>query len=46
VILVDTSAIEPTVYKSTDADGTSTIFVDTAGKGDSVIQVIDDHSGN
>jgi hypothetical protein len=43
--LIDTSAIEPTVYISTDGDGSQTIFVDTAGNADAVIQVVDDNKG-
>ena len=45
VYSLDTSAIIPTVYVSTDDSGDTTYFVDTAGNPKTEVQVLQDDAG-
>ena len=45
VYAIDTAAITPTVYVSTDESGDATYFVDTAGNPKTEIQVLKDNAG-
>ena len=45
VYAIDTAAITPTVYVSTDDSGDATYFVDNAGNPKTEVQVIQDDAG-
>jgi len=45
VYAIDTAAITPTVYVSTDDSGDATYFVDNAGVAKTEVQVLQDDAG-